>query len=55
MMALDDEIDGLIGRVKKFVRKLRKSGVKQEDFANIQLHYDLPTTVLVNAMEVSYK
>ncbi|KAI3407544.1 hypothetical protein GPALN_015568, partial [Globodera pallida] len=46
-----EELENILERVKKFIRKLRKSQIQREEFQQIQKNLELPANVLIKDME----
>jgi len=56
MRIISDEnnLKCLIERIKKFVRKLRKSKIQRNEFENIQKIIELPQLILIKDSEVDF-
>nr|CAD2136870.1 unnamed protein product [Meloidogyne enterolobii] len=50
----DESIKNLIERVKKFVRKLKKSRIQKEEFENLQKVLEIPNVTLTKDTEVRW-
>jgi hypothetical protein len=50
----DDTIKNIIERIKRFVRKIKKSPIQREEFENVQKALDLPKKTLIKDSEVVF-
>lgn len=48
----DNELNDLFDRIKKFIRKIRKSSALKDEFEKIQELLDIDQVVLIKDMEV---
>lgn len=54
MLENDENLKGLIDRVKKFIRRLKKSAVIREEFTNLQKLHELRPLNLTKDAEVLF-